>query len=149
MGTCDQENSEKILDFFYGQGGWTLPARRCDLPTANMFRKFHRHCEQLSMPRIGTMGRKVDEEARKSRSNGLAIFARVLISSKADNSQVIATKYTTNFTAGGPNEPHIMANHVGNSTKSLTSSIASSLRNLQTDYIDVVGSPAVDIRDFI
>ncbi|KAF7560534.1 hypothetical protein G7046_g3626 [Stylonectria norvegica] len=50
---------------------------------------------------------------------------------------VIATKYTTNFTAG-PNAPNVMANFSGNGTKSLITSVNSSLKNLQTDYIDVL-----------
>lgn len=50
---------------------------------------------------------------------------------------VISTKYTTNFKAG-PNHPHIMANYVGNGTKSLHVSVNASLRKLQTDYIDLL-----------
>ncbi|CAH0048608.1 unnamed protein product [Clonostachys solani] len=49
---------------------------------------------------------------------------------------VIATKYTTNFVAG-PAHPPIMANYAGNGTKSLIQSVESSLKNLQTSYIDV------------
>jgi aryl-alcohol dehydrogenase-like predicted oxidoreductase len=52
-------------------------------------------------------------------------------------STVIATKYTTNFVAG-PAHPPIMANYAGNGTKSLVQSVESSLKNLQTSYIDVV-----------
>ncbi|CAI6090099.1 unnamed protein product [Clonostachys chloroleuca] len=51
-------------------------------------------------------------------------------------STVIATKYTTNFVAG-PAHPPIMANYAGNGTKSLVQSVESSLKNLQTSYIDV------------
>ncbi|KAF4592533.1 aldo/keto reductase [Ophiocordyceps camponoti-floridani] len=50
---------------------------------------------------------------------------------------VIATKYTTNFTAG-PNAPNIMANFVGNGSKSLHTSVNASLKKLQTDYIDLL-----------
>ncbi|KAM0282667.1 hypothetical protein ACHAQH_002864 [Verticillium albo-atrum] len=50
---------------------------------------------------------------------------------------VIATKYTTNFSAG-PNAPNIMANFTGNGTKSLHTSVEASLRKLQTDYIDLL-----------
>ncbi|KAK2594246.1 hypothetical protein QQS21_008025 [Conoideocrella luteorostrata] len=50
---------------------------------------------------------------------------------------VIATKYTTNFKAG-PHQPRIMANFVGNGTKSLQISVNASLQKLQTDYIDVL-----------
>ncbi|OAA48364.1 norsolorinic acid reductase [Metarhizium rileyi] len=50
---------------------------------------------------------------------------------------VISTKYTTNFKAG-PNHPHIMANCVGNGTKSLHVSVNASLEKLQTDYIDLL-----------
>ncbi|KAL6914113.1 hypothetical protein FSHL1_011786 [Fusarium sambucinum] len=50
---------------------------------------------------------------------------------------VIATKYTTNFRAG-PGNPNIMVNFCGNGTKSLRTSVESSLKNLQTDYIDLL-----------
>lgn len=50
---------------------------------------------------------------------------------------VIATKYTTNFVSG-PNAPNVMANSTGNGTKSLVTSVRSSLKNLQTDYIDLL-----------
>ncbi|KAF4978275.1 hypothetical protein FZEAL_5313 [Fusarium zealandicum] len=50
---------------------------------------------------------------------------------------VIATKYTTNFHAG-PSGPNLMANFTGNGTKSLVTSVNSSLKNLQTDYIDLL-----------
>lgn len=50
---------------------------------------------------------------------------------------VIATKFTTNYTAG-PNHPNIMANFTGNGTKSLATSVNASLRKLQTDYIDLL-----------
>ncbi|KAG6183765.1 hypothetical protein E4U10_006686 [Claviceps purpurea] len=50
---------------------------------------------------------------------------------------VIATKYTTNFKAG-PDQPRIMANFIGNGTKSLQISVNASLRKLQTDYIDLL-----------
>lgn len=50
---------------------------------------------------------------------------------------VIATKYTTNFKAG-PNQPRVMANFVGNGTKSLRISVNASLQKLQTDYVDIL-----------
>ncbi|PFH60845.1 hypothetical protein XA68_10252 [Ophiocordyceps unilateralis] len=50
---------------------------------------------------------------------------------------VIATKFTTNYTAG-PNAPEIMANFVGNGSKSMHSSVNASLKKLQTNYIDLL-----------
>ncbi|KAF4335961.1 alcohol dehydrogenase [Fusarium beomiforme] len=50
---------------------------------------------------------------------------------------VVATKYTTNFRAG-PGAPNIMVNFTGNGSKSLRASVESSLKNLQTDYIDLL-----------
>ncbi|KAM5348020.1 hypothetical protein ACJ41O_007844 [Fusarium nematophilum] len=50
---------------------------------------------------------------------------------------VLATKYTTNF-RGGPGAPNIMANYTGNGTKSLITSVNNSLKNLHTDYIDLL-----------
>lgn len=52
-------------------------------------------------------------------------------------SPVLATKFTTNFTAG-PKHPDIMANFTGNGTKSLHTSVNASLKKLQTDYIDLL-----------
>lgn len=49
---------------------------------------------------------------------------------------VLATKYTATY---APNTP-LPSNTTGNSLKSLHRSIASSLRNLQTDYIDLLYS---------
>lgn len=49
---------------------------------------------------------------------------------------VIATKYTTNFTAGRPNG--VMANFQGNGSKSLHISVEASLKKLKTDYIDIL-----------
>ncbi|KEZ41246.1 Aryl-alcohol dehydrogenase (NADP(+)) [Scedosporium apiospermum] len=50
---------------------------------------------------------------------------------------VIATKYSTNFRAEH-GEGEIMINSTGNSAKSLTTSVHTSLENLQTDYIDIL-----------
>jgi aryl-alcohol dehydrogenase-like predicted oxidoreductase len=50
---------------------------------------------------------------------------------------VIATKYTTPWRTGfGDRE--IIVNTGGNGTKSLRGSLAASLKNLQTDYVDLV-----------
>ncbi|KAI0594385.1 aldo/keto reductase [Biscogniauxia sp. FL1348] len=49
---------------------------------------------------------------------------------------VIATKYSTNFRAGHNDE--ITINFQGNGTKSLHTSVNSSLKKLQTDYIDLL-----------
>ncbi|KAJ4418761.1 hypothetical protein N0V82_005326 [Gnomoniopsis sp. IMI 355080] len=51
---------------------------------------------------------------------------------------VIATKYTTNFKAGPPGKGKIQANFTGNGTKSMHTSVAASLKKLQTDYIDLL-----------
>lgn len=53
---------------------------------------------------------------------------------------VIATKYTTNFHAGRNVDGEIMVNFVGNGSKSLHTSVEASLKKLQTNYIDLVGS---------
>ncbi|KAI0394392.1 aldo/keto reductase [Xylariaceae sp. FL0594] len=51
---------------------------------------------------------------------------------------VIATKYTTNFEARPYDTGKTLINFNGNSTKSLHLSVQSSLKNLQTDYIDLL-----------
>ncbi|KAK3988530.1 norsolorinic acid reductase [Cladorrhinum sp. PSN332] len=50
---------------------------------------------------------------------------------------VIATKYTTNFHLGR-GDSEIMVNYSGNGSKSLRLSVEASLKNLQTDYIDIL-----------
>ncbi|KID92071.1 norsolorinic acid reductase [Metarhizium guizhouense ARSEF 977] len=102
MGECNQESTEKILDFFFEQV-------RNFIDTANSYQF------EQSETWIG--------EWMKKRGNR--------------DQMVISTKYTTNFKAG-PNHPHIMANCVGNGTKSLHVSVNASLRKLQTDYIDLL-----------
>ena len=59
------------------------------------------------------------------------------ITAKSILNTVIATKYTTNYTAG-PNAPKTMPNFTGNGTKSLALSVKASLEKLQTDYIDLL-----------
>lgn len=53
---------------------------------------------------------------------------------------VIATKFTTDFQRA-TRDKNINANFTGNSTKSLITSVNASLKKLQTDYIDLVGTP--------
>ena len=60
-----------------------------------------------------------------------------LTSRKNRDSIVIATKFTTCF-PGPENKPRLVANHAGNSTKSLRLSVEASLKKLQTDYIDLL-----------
>ncbi|KAG5938842.1 hypothetical protein E4U60_001168 [Claviceps pazoutovae] len=115
MGECNQDNAERILDFFYKQvsspdamvGANSRGGNFID--TANSYQ-----CEQ-SETWIGEWMKK-----RRNRDQ-----------------MVIATKYTTNFKAG-PDQPRIMANFIGNGTKSLQISVNASLRKLQTDYIDLL-----------
>jgi aryl-alcohol dehydrogenase-like predicted oxidoreductase len=102
MGACDQATTEKILDFFYSQGGNFID-------TANNYQN------EESEAWIG--------EWMKKRG--------------VRDQMVIATKYTTSFRAGHP-DSEIIANSTGNGTKSLNTSVAASLRKLQTDYIDLL-----------
>lgn len=64
---------------------------------------------------------------------------------EADIPAVIATKYTTNFRSG-PGATNIMTNFTGNGTKSLHVSVNNSLKNLKTDYIDLVSTADGDTR---
>ncbi|KAI0147086.1 NADP-dependent oxidoreductase domain-containing protein [Xylariaceae sp. FL1272] len=50
---------------------------------------------------------------------------------------VLATKYTTNYKCG-PQASHLMANYSGNGTKSMVNSVEQSLKNLQTNYLDIL-----------
>ena len=51
---------------------------------------------------------------------------------------VLATKYTTGFTAYKGHDGIIQSNFVGNGTKSLHVSLNASLRKLKTDYLDIL-----------
>ncbi|KAL4820984.1 NADP-dependent oxidoreductase domain-containing protein [Aspergillus spinulosporus] len=51
---------------------------------------------------------------------------------------VLATKYTTGFRDQHIDTERIQSNFVGNSVKSLQTSVKHSLRNLRTDYIDLL-----------
>jgi len=50
---------------------------------------------------------------------------------------ILATKYTTGYRIGS-GEKEIISNTAGNGTKSMNTSVAQSLKKLQTDYIDVL-----------
>lgn len=54
---------------------------------------------------------------------------------------VLATKYTAAYRGGahGSDEGEIIVNTGGNGAKSLRLSLNRSLKNFQTDYIDLVG----------
>lgn len=56
---------------------------------------------------------------------------------------VIATKYTTNFRTGHGSK-EIMANSSGTGTKSLHTSVTTSLQKLKTDYVDIVSIHRTD-----
>ena len=49
---------------------------------------------------------------------------------------VLSTKYSVNFLAG--EQPPIMANFGGNNSKNMALSVSASLRNLRSEYIDIV-----------
>jgi aryl-alcohol dehydrogenase-like predicted oxidoreductase len=51
---------------------------------------------------------------------------------------VIATKFTSNYTAMQKPKPTIMVNYIGNNTKSLHVSLEASLKKLQTSYLDIL-----------
>ncbi|KAG6038385.1 hypothetical protein E4U41_004225 [Claviceps citrina] len=109
MGECNQGNTERILDFYYQQ------VRVPGTDTGNFIDTANSYQFEQSEAWIGEWMRK-----RGNRDQ-----------------MVIATKYTTNFKAG-PNQPRIMANFIGNGTKSLQTSVSASLQKLQTDYIDLL-----------
>jgi aryl-alcohol dehydrogenase-like predicted oxidoreductase len=102
VGSCDQQTTESILDYFVSQGGNFID-------TANNYQG------EESEQWIG--------EWMKKRGNR--------------DQMVIATKYSTNYRAGHAGE-ELLVNTQGNGAKSLHTSIAASLRKLQTDYIDLV-----------
>jgi len=57
---------------------------------------------------------------------------------KNRDQMVIATKFTTNYTAMQKPKPTLMVNYVGNNTKSLHISLEASLKKLQTSYLDIL-----------
>jgi len=57
---------------------------------------------------------------------------------KNRDQMVIATKFTTNYTALRNPKPRLMVNYVGNNTKSMHLSLEASLKKLQTTYLDIL-----------
>lgn len=57
---------------------------------------------------------------------------------KNRDQMVVATKYTTGFRTSHRDTQPLQSNFVGNSVKSMTISVNSSLRKLKTDYIDLL-----------
>jgi aryl-alcohol dehydrogenase-like predicted oxidoreductase len=51
---------------------------------------------------------------------------------------VLATKYSAGYRNGNREENPIQSNYSGNSAKSLHVSLHSSLKKLQTDYVDIL-----------
>ncbi|KAI1130095.1 aldo/keto reductase [Nemania abortiva] len=51
---------------------------------------------------------------------------------------MLATKYTTGFRSAHRNKEPLQSNYVGNSMKSMRTSVEHSLKKLQTDYIDLL-----------
>ncbi|OAL52145.1 voltage-gated shaker-like K+ channel, subunit [Pyrenochaeta sp. DS3sAY3a] len=99
-GECSKEESFKILDHFYSEGGNFID-------TANGYRAGE------SEMRLG--------EWMASRDNRDDI--------------ILATKYTTQYMGHRPER--MQSNYVGNGSKSMKLSIESSLKRLQTTYIDL------------
>jgi len=99
MGTQDKDQSFKLLDYFFDNGGNFID-------TANNY-----------------------QEGESERWLGEWMAKRDIRSQV-----VLATKFTTGFRKGdGP-----LVNFVGNSVKNLRESVTTSLKNLQTDYIDLL-----------
>ncbi|CAI6091412.1 unnamed protein product [Clonostachys chloroleuca] len=102
MGECDQATTEKILDFFYENGG-NFVDTSCNY-------------------QFGQSEQWIGEWMKK---RGLR------------DEMVIATKFTTNVRSG-EGDKKIISNFQGNGPKSLRLAVESSLKNLQTDYIDLL-----------
>ncbi|KJK80453.1 Norsolorinic acid reductase [Metarhizium anisopliae BRIP 53293] len=129
MGECNQESTEKILDFFFEQVrriNETAPDRTPgpDLQGGSLIAFFD-------------LGNFIDTANSYQFEQSETWIGEWMKKRGNRDQMVISTKYTTNFKAG-PNHPHIMANYVGNGTKSLHVSVNASLRKLQTDYIDLL-----------
>ena len=60
-----------------------------------------------------------------------------MASRKCRDEMVIATKYSAGYNCYDP-KVGIKANFVGNSTKSMKTSVEASLKKMQTDYIDIL-----------
>lgn len=102
MGECNQDATEKILDFFYENGG-NFVDTSCNY-------------------QFGQSEQWIGEWMKK---RGVR------------DEMVIATKFTTNVRSG-EGDKMIISNFQGNGPKSLRLAVESSLKNLQTDYIDLV-----------
>ncbi|TLD12578.1 uncharacterized protein PgNI_03780 [Pyricularia grisea] len=121
MGTCDQQQTEEILDYFYSQGGYSR--------TCSEGEKAYIH---------GGSGNFIDTANNYQFEESETWLGEWMKKRGVRDQMVIATKYTTNYRSGPAGNGSIMANYTGNSTKSLRSSVDASLKKLQTDYIDLL-----------
>ncbi|KPM38870.1 Norsolorinic acid reductase A [Neonectria ditissima] len=119
LGGCDELTTESILDHYYDQGGW-----------------FSNSVSNLFSPLI-CAGNFIDTANNYQFQQAEQRIGEWMKKRGVRDEMVIATKYSINF-KGGPHATNIMANYTSNGTKSLVLSIRNSLKNLQTDYVDLL-----------
>jgi aryl-alcohol dehydrogenase-like predicted oxidoreductase len=110
VGGVDKEESFKLLDYYYDQGGNFIDVK---LQLVVWIDGRRQRITRTKKARPGL--------ARGCKSAGIGL----------------ATKFTTPYKAYWKKHP-IHVNYAGNSTKSLHVSVNDSLRKLQTDYIDIL-----------
>ncbi|KND88730.1 Norsolorinic acid reductase A [Tolypocladium ophioglossoides CBS 100239] len=133
MGACDQSTTEGILDFFFEQAIVYENADAC----AREVRAAHAAWTSVTCDLHTATGNFIDTANNYQFGESEQWIGEWMKKRGNREQMVIATKFTTNFTAG-PNHPNIMANFTGNGAKSLATSVNASLRKLQTDYIDLL-----------
>jgi aryl-alcohol dehydrogenase-like predicted oxidoreductase len=120
MGKMDKESSFKLLDTFYEAGVSTMSVQ--DFVIINQWLSRQGNF-------IDTANAYQDETSEK--------FIGEWAETRGIRDQlVIATKYSTNYKRG--DSIPITINYMGNSHKSLHSSVEASLKKLRTTYIDIL-----------
>ncbi|KAK0722090.1 norsolorinic acid reductase [Lasiosphaeria miniovina] len=135
MGECDQKTTEEILDFFYESGGMaTRNPIPCSSPLSCLCWDWGGNLTSACFYYLGNF----IDTANNYQSGESETWIGEWMKKRGNRDQmVIATKFTTEFKSAHAGK-EIIVNFAGNSTKSLRVSVESSLKRLQTSYIDLL-----------
>lgn len=127
LGSVSKKDTFALLDYFYEHGG--------NLIDVSLLKRMMVH----NMDQVTDLLRH-NQTANNYQSEESETWIGEWMASKPHlrDEMVVATKYTTCFTAYQGYENRIHSNSAGNGTKSLHVSVHASLRKLQTNYIDIL-----------
>lgn len=123
MGTCDKKTSFELMDYFYSQGGTFIDT----CVSAQL--------TQISADTILILNRLSAGNYQNGESE--EIIGEWMAARGNREEIIVATKYTSAWRLA-EEDTKIQSNYGGNNKKSLAVSIETSLKRLQTSYIDLV-----------